>query len=326
MRCLGSIWLLAGIALAACGGISSEGGVTGTGISAISGNIAAVMEQGAAPRQLTLPFPIRVAIAEFPAVDSTTDAEGTFQLAGDFSGAIALQFFNAEDGAEIGRLALEVPAGSQTVLENIEISTGSPPPQRVRPQAVRQFDVFGHADMIECAADGSGTLLLTDDGRSPRQFMIALSADTEIVRRNGAVLTCADIGPGAALNVEGVLRRVDQTLIALRVVVAAARPPRPSASPRPERLRGVVHAVSCEPGVVQVDQAGADSARRVVRLSARTEFRCPPDAQPPCDCSAIAVDAPIAVTGVIFPDRPGQVQADVVFLSAARAMPGRRAP
>ena len=317
MRLAGPLWLLACVALAACGGLSSEGGVTGTGISAISGNIVAVREQDAGTDDFTLPFPVRVTIAEFPAIEGTTDTEGTFQLGGEFSGAITLQFSNAENGAEIGPLALEVPAGSQTVLENIEITTAAPPPARVRPRAVRQFDVFGHADVIECAADGSATLLLTDDGRSPRQFMIALTAETEIVARNGAPLICAAIQPGAALSAEGFLRRGDQTLVALRIVVAAARPPRPSPSPRPERLRGLVHAVSCERGVIQVDQDGADPARRMVRLFDRTEFRCQPDAQPPCDCSAIAVGAPIAVTGVIFPDHPGQVHADVVFLQSS---------
>jgi hypothetical protein len=313
MRLAGSLWLLTCIALAACGGLSSEGGVTGTGISAISGNIAAVREQDAAAHELTLPFPIRVTIAEFPAIEDITDAEGIFQLDGAFSGALTLQFSNAENGDEIGPLSLEVPAGSQAVLENIEITTAAPPSERVRPRAVRLFDVFGRADVIECNADGSATLLLTDDGRPPRQFMIALTAETEIVRRDGAALTCADIHRGAALKVEGFLRQADQTLIALRLVVAAARPPQPGPSPRPERLRGRVHEVSCERDVIHVDQDGADSARRVVRLSDRTEFRCQPDAQAPCDCSAIAVGAPIAVTGVIFPERPGQVQADVVF-------------
>lgn len=316
MRLAGSLRLLTCVALAACGGLSSEGGVTGTGISAISGNIAAVREQDAATHDLTLPFPIRVAIAEFPALESTTDAAGVFRLDGEFSGAITLQFSNAENGTEIGALALEVPAGSQTVLENIEITTAAPPPERVQPRAVRQFDVFGHADLIECNADGSATLLLTDDGRPPRQFIIALTATTEIVRRNDAALTCADIQPGAPLSVEGFLRRADQTLVALRVVDAAARPPRPSPSPRPERLRGLVHAVSCGGGVIQVDQDGAAPARRRVRLSDRTEFRCLSEAQPPCDCTAIAVGSPIAVTGVILPDHPGQVDADVVFVQS----------
>jgi hypothetical protein len=310
------IALLACSVLVGCGA-ASEGGVTGTGISAISGNIAAVHEQIAAHLDVTLPFPIRVTIAGVSGIESTTDGEGAFQLAGQFSGEITLLFTNADDGAEIGPLVLEVPAGSQTVLENIEIRIAAPLPERVRPQAVRQFDVFGRADLVECQRDGRGTVLLTDDGRPPRQFMISLATDTEIVDRGGAPLSCDDIAVGASLRVEGFLQRSDRTLIALTVVVAAPRPPRPGPSPRSERLRGVVHAVSCPRGVVEVEQAAIDEVRRVVLLTDRTVFQCSDDAPGPCDCSAIGIGAPIAVSGTIFPARPGQVRAEVVFLQAA---------
>ena len=50
-----------------------------------------------------------------------TAADGTFALTGQFSGAITLQFSNAASGAALGPLPLEIPAGSVTVLENIEI-------------------------------------------------------------------------------------------------------------------------------------------------------------------------------------------------------------
>lgn len=309
------ITLLACTVMAGCGA-SSEGGVTGTGISAISGNIATVSEQITAPLGVTLPFPIRVSIAGVPDIEGTTDAEGAFQLTGAFSGEITLLFLNAVDGAELGPLILEIPAGSQTVLENIEIRTAAPLPERVRPQAVRQFDVFGRADLVECDGEGGGTVLLTDNGRPPRQFMISLTSDSEIVDRSGAPLTCADITVGASLRIEGFLHRRDQSLVALTVVVSAARPPPPGPTPRPERLRGVVHAVSCAGGVIQIDQGAVDPLRRIVRLTERTVFQCDPDAPGPCDCSAIAVGAAIAVSGTIFPERPGQVRADVVFLQA----------
>jgi hypothetical protein len=304
-----SIWLLACAALVGCA--ASEGGVTGTGITAISGNVTAVQKSLASE---TLPFPIRVTVAGLPGVESTTDADGVFQLAGEFSGAVELVFSNADDGDEIGPLALEVPAGSQTVLENIEIRTAAPPAERVQPRAVRQFDVFGRADLVECSEDGTGTALLTDEGRPPRQFMLSLTAETEIETRAGAPLTCADIAVGASLRVEGLLRRRDQTLIAVQVIVSAPRPPRPNPSPRPERLRGVVAAVDCGRNAIEVEQNTVEPVRRIVRLNDRTEFQCAPDIPGPCDCSAIALGAPIGVEGTILPQRPGQVRADVVYV------------
>jgi hypothetical protein len=309
------LWLLACVALAGC---ASEGGVTGTGVSAISGNVVLVSAQSAPAAAPILPFPIRVTIAEFPGIADTTDADGTFQLEGAFAGAVTLQFANAADGAEIGPLPLEVPAGSQTVLENIEIHTTAPPPDRVRPAAVRLFDVFGRVDLVECNADGTGTLLVTDDGRPPRQFMMSLTADTDITTSGGEPLTCADIHRRGSVRVEGLLRRAEQTIDALVVVVGPARPPHPGPGPRPERARGVIVDVSCERGLVVFEQRGVgEPVRRVLRLTEHTEFRCAADVTATCDCGAVVAGDPIAVTGTISPAQPGQIQAEVVFLGAA---------
>ena len=111
--------------LAALTGCASEGGVTGTGIAAsVSGNIVLVSADAGSAR--TLPFAVRVSVGEAPAVSAVTDEAGTFVLAGAFSGAVTLQFTRADDGAELGPLDLEVPAGSATVLENIVIDTRAP--------------------------------------------------------------------------------------------------------------------------------------------------------------------------------------------------------
>ena len=314
MRFCRPLWLLACAVLVGCGSISSEGGVTGTGISAISGNVIMVNEQQAQQSD-TLPFAIRVTIDEFPNITGSTDADGTFQLDGAFSGAATLRFARADDGSEIGPLRLEVPDGSQTLLENIEIHLGDPLPERVRPRAVRQFDVFGRTDMVDCNADGSGTVLLTDVGRPPRQFMATLTVDTDIATDDDDSLNCADIHAGVAVRVSGFLRRDDQTLIAVSIAVAAPRPPEPGPSPRPEALRGVVEAVACGRGLIEVEQRGIPGpVHRVIQLTGQTTLQCPSDSPGPCDCSAIAVGQPIAVVGTILPRRPGQVRADLVIL------------
>jgi len=307
------IWLLACLVLIGCA--SSEGGVTGTGVSAISGNIVQVSDQ--TPGGAALPFPIRISIIEAPEISTTTD-DGTFELNGNFSGSLTLDFANAMDGTEIGPLALEVPAGSQTVLENIEIRLDAPRADRVRPQAVRQFDVFGRIDMVECNDEGGGTLLIGVDGRPRRQVLATLIADTQIVNRRGATLACADIVRGANVRVEGFVRRDDQTLIALVVVVAPPRSLGPGPAPRPEQLRGTVAGIACDRGLISIDQrADRESVRRIVRLEVTTEFLCDDPLVNPCDCSAIQIGAPIGVAGVIFPERPGQVSAEVVVIGAA---------
>ncbi|MGD9762722.1 MAG: hypothetical protein AB7V27_03295 [Candidatus Binatia bacterium] len=304
--------LLCCAALASC--LSSEGGVTGTGVSSsVSGNIRLV---NAAAERAELPFPIRVSIEGMPDLTAVTDDEGSFALRGGFSGAIVLTFADASRGASLGGLPLEVPAGSEVILENIEIDPGVPPSERVRPAAVRQLDVFGRLDMVECEGAGAGTVLISDDSAPPHQFLIVLSGETEIAARDGDPLVCDDLEPGMAVRVEGLLRLEDQTTVALLVVTTSARPPRsPGGEPRPERLRGAVVAVDCAAGTVEVEQVvGAEAVSRTVQLFADTEIRCAADPPIECACADIHVGTAVAVSGTISPRRPGVVRAELVTI------------
>ncbi len=305
---------LALVACAVLAGCASEGGVSGTGISAsLSGNVTVVTE---AAQSADLPFPIRVSIEAEPAVSATTDDEGAFTLSGAFSGAIEVRFANAADGSPLGELALDVPAGSSTVLENIEIHVGLPAPDQVQPAAVRQLDFFGRIDVVECGAQGEGVLLVSDDARPPRQFMIVLAVDTEIIARDGNGLTCAELSVGMTAKVEGLLRLTDQATVALLVVAAPERPmPPPADEPRPERLRGRAVATDCSGGLVEVEQQLHDeTVRRIVRLSAQTEIRCAGEPPIDCGCADITPDTPLAVSGTIVPARPGVVLAELVVV------------
>jgi hypothetical protein len=104
------------VALAACAvfaGCASEGGVSGTGISAsVSGNVTVVTE---AAQLAALPFPIRVSIGAGGAVSATTDDDGAFTLSGAFSGPIEISFANATDGSPLGELPLERRAAAASV-------------------------------------------------------------------------------------------------------------------------------------------------------------------------------------------------------------------
>lgn len=293
----------------------AEGGVSGTGISAVSGNVVQVSETASLE---ALPFPIRVTVEELPSASAVTDAAGAFTLRGAFSGPVTLQFSNAADGAPIGPLALEIPAGSSTVLENIEIRLAAPLADRVRPRAIRQLDVFGRLDLVECAADGSGTLLVSDDGRPPRQFLARLTSETAIARADGTPITCAALNDGRhpPVLVEGLLRDADRTIIATRVTVGPRRrPPPDDGTPRPERLRGVVTAVACTRGLVELSQiVDAERVRRTVRIDAETEVRC--GASPPraCGCADIERGDTLQVSGVLRPADPGLVDAESITI------------
>jgi hypothetical protein len=300
------------VLLALIGGCA-EGGVSGTGISAVSGNVVQVSDDAALA---ALPFPIRVTVEQLPSASAVTDAAGAFTLRGAFSGAITLQFSNAADGAAIGPLALEVPAGSSTVLENIEIRLAAPPADRVRPRAIRQLDVFGRLDMADCGADGSGTLLVIDDGRPPRQFLARLTTETVIARPDGTLLTCADLQDGRhpPVLVEGLLRDADRTIVATRVTVGPRRPPPPDdGMPRPERLRGVATAVACARGIIEMTQlVDAERVRRTIRLDGDTEVRCGVSPSRACSCGDIAPGDTLQVGGILRPADPGLVHAETV--------------
>ena len=309
--------LAVSIAVAVAGCSSSEGGVTGTGLTAINGNVVAISDDGSSRLDEALPFPVRVTIAQLPALAASTDADGAFALVGEFSGAVTLQFSNAETGAALGPLPLEIPAGSQTVLENVEIHTSAPESERVRPRAVLQFDVFARVDFVECRADGTGTLLITDDARRPRQYMVALVEDTDIVSADAAPLTCADVRRGVRARIAGLVRRADQTLIASTVELTARRPPPPNPAPRPVRLRGIAAAIACPRGLVQIDQnAATEPTHRTIKLTDTTDFHCADDVPGPCDCSAIRIGKPLAISGTILPQRPGVVEATTVVIGA----------
>lgn len=294
------------VLLAGCG---SEGGVTGTGINAsVSGSIVQV----GAP-----PVGIRITVAEAPEVTTVAADDGTFVLRGRFAGAVTLLFSDDATGAEIGPLALEVPAGSVTLLENVAIDRSAPPPARVQPLAVRQLDIVARVDLAEC--DGTGaTVLVSDEAR--RQFLVALTAETEIVARDGTALDCAALRVGRRVGVEGFLRLRDQTLVATRVVVAPPRPAAPD-DPRRERFRGVALAVDCALGEVVINQRlDGELIRRLLRLTERSEVRCGSEMRA-CGCADIAVGSTVSGSGTIFPRSPGVVIVDDVLVTPPARRP-----
>jgi len=206
-------------ALSGCG--SSEGGVVGSGISAatVSGQVVEVRESEAQAR-LAVPR-LRVRIEETSELETLTGDDGAFVLTGDFAGSLTLRFENP-GGRILGRLPIDVPAGSTLELEGIEIRPSLP--GGVRAGEVRQRNLFGRVLAVDC---GAGTLSIDDDVSRP--FRIEVTAATLILRRDGSAASCDELRRGGVVLVEGVVvaeaggaPRVRAT----RITVAPERPPR----------------------------------------------------------------------------------------------------
>ncbi len=205
-------------------GCSSEGGVVGSGItSSISGNIASVEVEEAlgTGRTAALPFPIQVALEEFPRVQQTVDpADGRFVLRGEFAGTVTLRFSGPR--GSLGRLAVEVPAGSDVELADIEIHDPAMQlPIRVREMRQRRF--FGRIFTVDCAG---GELIVDDDLNHP--FPVRLTPGTEIRLGPGSAMgSCTEhMRSGVAILVEGIVRPGPERFIeATAVVVAPLRGP-----------------------------------------------------------------------------------------------------
>ena len=311
------LWPLLAILLAACA--SSEGGVVGSGISAVTGNVVIVADSTGSSSQDGLPFALQVALDGAPNVVTTTDADGNFSLSGHFAGAITLRFADSRSGAELGRFALEVPVGSTTVLENIEIRPDDPAPTRVTPEVVKQFDAFGRIQTADCGPDGSGELLIVDESEAARtrQFLVRVLTDTEIARQDGEPLDCSDLVPGDRVAVDGVLRG-DLTIAALQVVLAPQRGPAPDSQVRSVETRGQVSRTDCVGGLLLILDARIDPPfQQLVRIAPGADVQCLGALPTTCACTDIRVGDRIAVQGEIHVARPGRIDADVVRIETS---------
>jgi len=224
-----SLFQLAAVLLAAwLAGCASEGGVVGSGItSSISGNIATVEVRQAlvAGAAALLPFPIRVALEEFPGLEATADpADGRFAIRGEFAGAVTVRFSGPR--GLLGRLAVDVPAGSEIELADIEIhGQGAESPIRLREMRQRRF--FGRAFIVDCTA---GRLVIDDDLNHP--FPVRLSPATEIrLGSGGAAGSCGQhMRSGVTVLIEGIVHGGPERFIeATVVVIGPSRAPRQGA-------------------------------------------------------------------------------------------------
>lgn len=313
----------AGCGAGGFGGIASvDGGPVGTGLSAsVSGNVSAVAQGSAAADSSAMGgsmMPaVRVTIDEVPGIGSTTDADGNFQIEGDFSGTLTLRF-STPMFAVVQRL--DVPVGSTIALEDIQLTPGM-----VQMGAMRQLGFLGVVAHTDCNGN-AGVLLVNDRRPTADPFTVRLSATTTIVDGNGQALLCAAVQTGQQVIVRGTIQPTDQTVVALAVILT----PQPTEQ---VQFTGRVMMINCGSGVLMVSDPTSASGmpgmpsmsgmpgmvgmvgRSRVRLVPATQFTDP--SGQPLQCQNIRPGDHVEVSGVINSDNPGIVGAQKMKISMA---------
>ena len=203
------------LALAAC-----DGGSSGTGITTAQGNVASAATALRGAPRLGRPTAfvrlwqamrwatdanargpledIRVTI-EGTSLGVQTDPQGQFGLSGDFAGPVGMVFELPDDGR--ARLVVTVPRGGALTLSNIHLD-GRTGQATVDDQRVR-FD--GVVDATDCGRNSATVVSrrAPDDGN---HYTVHFAGAT-VRDRSGAAVGCASLAAGAAVDVDGEVRR-----------------------------------------------------------------------------------------------------------------------
>lgn len=298
-------WSIALLGLTSCG--ASDGGPIGSGISAsVVGNVVdvAVLADPAtdiaqrAQGEEVLP-PVEVRIDGIPGAVTHTDAEGNFELAGDFQSTLTVRFVTSE--FEVSH-ELTVPAGSLVTLTDIELS-----PDDVEIQAASELDFIATVDRVECE---SARLVVHDLGTADDVYEVVLLPETQFERLDGEPAACSDIAPGTRIAIDGVSSPgAALRTTALRVTIGRNRPSRPMPV-RSVPFLGRAAAIDCAAGVIAIDDA---QNRLRLRVSSSTVIARPN--RTPIQCADIQLGDQVAGMGVLRLVSPGVIHATSLVVS-----------
>ncbi|MFP6662615.1 MAG: hypothetical protein VCC00_00225 [Deltaproteobacteria bacterium] len=296
--------LLLALVLSGCG--LADGGPIGTGIIAsVSGNVVeaeGVLQiadtDDAALGTILVQSGIVVSIDEVPGAETTTDAEGTFVLEGEFAGALTLRFRTADlDATE----AIDVPAGAALILSSIEIRG-----DEISTDGVRTLNVLGQVARIDC--DGGELILI--ERQQERRITVLLDAETVFVAASdGREVACSALTLDTNIAVGGTPERGSPTihadLIRLDPNSGDKRPPE-----REEvRFHGVILQRDCSLPGIRIRIPNRDDIFRIGFTEA-TLLRNRGHEEIPCR----ALEVGTIITGMGFVDlaRPAITIAEVV--------------
>jgi len=284
------LFLLAVALLPGC----SDGGPVGTGIaSGISGNIVSVESASGAGSTSG----VRVSVDSDSSFETTTDAEGNFELTGELSGEVAVRFTTPEYSAE---QLIDVPEGSSVLLRDLTLRAGMvdlPPP------TVLGF--IGQIVLVDCLSDRP-SLLVNDRRATPHQLLVRIDANTDIARGNGEALTCSNINVGTTVAIQGALNLRERTMVAVTITVGPPPPGTPSPV-RELRFRGPILVINCAQGQLLLN----DEQRTRLRLEPGvTRLRDPQNQTLPC--ASLRPGDIVAGVGEVTTRRPGVITAKEV--------------
>ncbi len=289
---LKSLFLL--LLLAGC---ASEGGVTGTGISAIVAGHVTVMDGG----------PDGGVEVSVDGTSAVIDAAGNFELFGDFSGPVDVRFSDPGEQREIGIVSISVPPGSTNILEDVVIDRGAAQPVEVT--VVRQGSVVGRIERIECAPPGAVTIRLGNE--SP--FSLLLSEEIVIRDESGSALGCRQLRRDDRIEATGVQLSTGVSIaFSVQLTERAAEP----VENFPVEFGGSANSVDCDTGrVVVLVLTEEDPFLAKVRPRSNTELICVDEHGPRrCECEDIKERDIVQVRGVASVATPDAVFATSVFV------------
>ncbi len=177
-----ALWAAAVIAY---GCAASDGGQSGTGISALRGDVIAVTGTtlGVADIRVSLPA---------AGLTTRTDANGQFELQSKTSGTTELRFERERDGL-LASTEVVIPAGGVLQLNQIVLDSDN---GEVRPGR-QEVEFEGAVKTLDCAG---GTIVITaKEDQEGTVFTVEVASAT--IHRGTMPLTCSDLRVGDFVEV-----------------------------------------------------------------------------------------------------------------------------
>jgi hypothetical protein len=201
--------------------------------------------------------------------------------------------------------ALEVPTGALVVLADVVVAPG-----RIDAEAGRQVGFLARVESVDCAA---ASLVVSDERRRERSFVVQIVDETRLERRGGDPASCADIAAGVRIAIDGVFEPgagSGTEVTALTIVIGAERASRPDVIEDVPFL-GFVGAIDCAAGTLTI----SDPRQRTrLRITDETAFARPDGSALGCD--EVQVGDRAGGLGRLRVRAPGRIEATRVVVTS----------